>query len=41
MANYSREFLTAKHSDYEDNLKHWNFHYRSYLGGDDAHAYDD
>ena len=35
MANYTREFLTAKHSDYEDNLKHWNFHYRSYLGGDD------
>jgi hypothetical protein len=35
MANYSREFLIAKHQDYEDNLKHWNFHYRSYLGGDD------
>ena len=35
MADYSREFLVAKHGDYEDNLKNWNFHYRSYLGGDD------
>ena len=35
MADYNREFLTARHSDYDDNLKHWNFHYRSYLGGDD------
>ena len=35
MADYSREFLVAKHGDYEDSLKNWNFHYRSYVGGDD------
>jgi hypothetical protein len=35
MAIYSRDFLTARHSDYEKNFHRWNFHYRSYLGGDD------
>ena len=35
MADYSREFLVAKHGDYDDSLKNWNFHYRSYVGGDD------
>ena len=35
MAIYSRDFLTARHSDYEKNFHKWNFHYRSYLGGDD------
>ena len=36
MADYSREFLVAKHGDYQDSLKNWNFHYRSYVGGDDC-----
>ena len=35
MAIYDRDFLTARHSDYEKNFNRWNFHYRSYLGGDD------
>ena len=35
MANYSREFLVDKHPDYERKLNDWNFHVRSYLGGQD------
>ena len=35
MADYTREFLTHRHQDYDENMKNWNFHLRSYLGGDD------
>ena len=35
MADYNREYLISKHQDYKDSLHNWNFHYRSYLGGDD------
>ena len=35
MANYDREFLTQLHPDYELKMNDWNFHYRSYLGGQD------
>jgi hypothetical protein len=35
MANYSRDFLVELHPDYERKMNDWNFHYRSYLGGQD------
>jgi hypothetical protein len=35
MANYSRDFLVKLHPDYERKMNDWNFHYRSYLGGQD------
>ena len=34
MAQYDRDFLTAKHRDYDKNLELWGFHLRSFLGGD-------
>ena len=35
MATYSRDFLVELHPDYERKMNDWNFHYRSYLGGQD------
>jgi len=35
MANYSRDFLVELHPDYDRKMNDWNFHYRSYLGGQD------
>ena len=35
MATYSRDFLVKLHPDYERKMNDWNFHYRSYLGGQD------
>jgi len=35
MANYTREYLTSKHPDYDRKMNDWNFHVRSYLGGQD------
>jgi len=35
MANYTREFLTSRHKHYEEKINDWNFHLRSYLGGQD------
>jgi len=35
MATYDRQFLTELHPDYERKMNDWNFHYRSYLGGQD------
>ena len=35
MAQYSREYLTKTHPDYDKNMQNWAFHLRSYLGGDD------
>ena len=35
MANYDRDFLTSTHPDYDAKISDWNFHYRSYLGGQD------
>ena len=35
MAEYNRDFLTAKHDLYEDNIQNWEFHIRSFLGGND------
>ena len=35
MANYTRDFLTTRHSDYESKFGDWNFHLLSYLGGQD------
>ena len=35
MAIYSKEFLTAKHQLYKDNIENWEFYIRSYLGGND------
>ena len=35
MPNYKRDFLTERHSDYEDKFQDWNFHLLSYLGGQD------
>ena len=35
MANYTRDFLTARHDDYESKFQDWNFHLLSYLGGQD------
>ena len=35
MAEYDRDFLTAKHDLYEDNILNWEFHIRSFLGGND------
>ena len=35
MAEYNRDFLTAKHDLYEDNILNWEFHIRSFLGGND------
>tara|TARA_Y100000004_G_scaffold196527_1_gene266790 strand:+ start:1307 stop:2725 length:1419 start_codon:yes stop_codon:yes gene_type:complete len=35
MAQYSREYLTKTHPDYDKSLQNWAFHLRSYLGGDD------
>jgi len=35
MATYSRDFLVELHPDYDRKMNDWNFHYRSYLGGQD------
>ena len=35
MADYKREFLVDKHPDYDMKVNDWNFHVRSYLGGQD------
>jgi hypothetical protein len=35
MANYTREFLTSRHRHYEEKIRDWAFHYRSYTGGQD------
>ena len=35
MAEYDRNFLTQKHDLYEDNIQNWEFHIRSFLGGND------
>jgi hypothetical protein len=35
MAKYSREYLTRRHSHYDEKFDDWNFHLRSYLGGND------
>ena len=35
MANYTRDFLTTRHDDYESKFGDWNFHLLSYLGGQD------
>ena len=35
MANYDRDFLVSTHQDYDQKISDWNFHYRSYLGGQD------
>ncbi len=35
MANYSRDFLVAKHQDYELKIQDWDLHRRSYMGGQD------
>ncbi len=35
MANYTRDFLTARHDDYESKFQDWNFHLLSNLGGQD------
>ena len=35
MALYDRDFLTTRHTLYEDNIKNWEFYIRSFLGGND------
>lgn len=35
MAQYSRDFLTARHPHYKEKFEDWNFHLLSYLGGQD------
>jgi hypothetical protein len=35
MANYTREYLSERHTHYEEKFNDWNFHLRSYLGGQD------
>lgn len=35
MANYDRDFLVAKHQDYEQKIQDWDLHRRSYMGGQD------
>jgi len=33
--NYDRDFLVAKHPDYEKKMQDWDLHVRSYMGGQD------
>tara|TARA_R110000737_G_scaffold83082_1_gene115448 strand:+ start:1234 stop:2652 length:1419 start_codon:yes stop_codon:yes gene_type:complete len=35
MAGYTREYLSERHTHYEEKFNDWNFHLRSYLGGQD------
>ena len=35
MAGYTREYLSERHTHYEEKVNDWNFHLRSYLGGQD------
>ena len=35
MAGYTREYLSERHIHYEEKFNDWNFHLRSYLGGQD------
>ena len=35
MPNYTRDYLTERHDDYESKFQDWNFHLLSYLGGQD------
>ena len=35
MATFDRDFLTELHPDYKQKMNDWNFHYRSFLGGQD------
>ena len=35
MANYDRDFIVAKHQDYEHKIADWDLHRRSYMGGQD------
>lgn len=35
MAGYTREYLSERHTHYQEKFHDWNFHLRSYLGGQD------
>ena len=35
MAQYSRDFLTARHPHYKEKFEDWNFHMLYYLVGQD------
>ena len=35
MASYTRDFLTDRHINYDEKFNDWNFHLRSFLGGQD------